>query len=307
MEVLKVENLQKSFGKKEVLKDLSFTINEGEILGFLGRNGSGKSTTMKCISGLMAFDSGSVSICGFDIKKDRIKALEKIGVSIESPALYPNLSAYDHYKQMAAWRKIPKERVQEMIDFANLGSYLKKPVSTYSMGMKMRLMLSLVIMHNPKLLILDEPMNGLDFEGVLNLRKTLVDLKNSGSSILLSSHQLSELEKISDRVLMIENGKVVYDDKISGGILELSTYDIDTSDNSRLIKILEEREIEYSISKNPATENYISFNLESSKIGSLLEKLFEEKIYVRDISKESLGLEELYQSIIEVKNQWKTY
>lgn len=307
MEVLKVENLQKSFRKKEVLKDLSFTINEGEILGFLGRNGSGKSTTMKCLSGLMAFDSGSVSICGFDIKKDRIKALEKIGVSIESPALYPNLSAYDHYKQMAAWRKIPKERVQEMIDFANLGSYLKKPVSTYSMGMKMRLMLSLVIMHKPKLLILDEPMNGLDFEGVLNLRKTLVDLKNSGSSILLSSHQLSELEKISDRVLMIENGKVVYDDKISGGILELSTYDIDTSDNSKLIKILEEREIEYSISKNPATENYISFNLESSKIGSLLEKLFEEKIYVRDISKESLGLEELYQSIIEVKNQWKTY
>lgn len=303
MEVLKVENLQKSFGKKEVLKDLSFTINEGEILGFLGRNGSGKSTTMKCLSGLMAFDSGSVSICGFDIKKDRIKALEKIGVSIESPALYPNLSAYDHYKQMAAWRKIPKERVQEMIDFANLGSYLKKPVSTYSMGMKMRLMLSLVIMHKPKLLILDEPMNGLDFEGVLNLRKTLVDLKNSGSSILLSSHQLSELEKISDRVLMIENGKVVYDDKISGGILELSTYDIDTSDNSKLIKILEEREIEYSISKNPATENYISFNLESSKIGSLLEKLFEEKIYIKDISKESLGLEELYQSIIEVKNQ----
>lgn len=307
MEVLKVENLQKSFSKKEVLKDLSFTINEGEILGFLGRNGSGKSTTMKCISGLMAFDSGSVSICGFDIKKDRIKALEKIGVSIESPALYPNLSAYDHYKQMAAWRKIPKARVQEMIDFANLGSYFKKPVSTYSMGMKMRLMLSLVIMHKPKLLILDEPMNGLDFEGVLNLRKTLVDLKNSGSSILLSSHQLSELEKISDRVLMIENGKVVYDDKISGGILELSTYDIDTSDNSRLIKILEAGEIEYSISKNPATENYISFNLESSKIGSLLEKLFEEKIYVKDISKESLGLEELYQSIIEVKNQWKTY
>lgn len=303
MEVLKVENLQKSFGKKEVLKDLSFTINEGEILGFLGRNGSGKSTTMKCLSGLMAFDSGSVSICGFDIKKDRIKALEKIGVSIESPALYPNLSAYDHYKQMAAWRKIPKARVQEMIDFSNLGAYLKKPVSTYSMGMKMRLMLSLVIMHKPKLLILDEPMNGLDFEGVLNLRKTLVDLKNSGSSILLSSHQLSELEKISDRVLMIENGKVVYDDKISGGILELSTYDIDTSDNSRLIKILEEREIEYSISKNPATENYISFNLESSKIGSLLEKLFEEKIYIKDISKESLGLEELYQSIIEVKNQ----
>lgn len=303
MEILKVENLQKSFSKKEVLKDLSFTINEGEILGFLGRNGSGKSTTMKCLSGLMAFDSGSVSICGFDIKKDRIKALEKIGVSIESPALYPNLSAYDHYKQMAAWRKIPKARVQEMIDFANLGSYLKKPVSTYSMGMKMRLMLSLVIMHKPKLLILDEPMNGLDFEGVLNLRKTLVDLKNSGSSILLSSHQLSELEKISDRVLMIENGKVVYDDKISGGILELSTYDIDTSDNSKLIKILEEGKIEYSISKNPATENYISFNLESSKIGSLLEKLFEEKIYIKDISKESLGLEELYQSIIEVKNQ----
>lgn len=303
MEILKVTKLNKSFGDNHVLKDISFSIKESEILGFLGRNGSGKSTTMKCISGLMGFNSGEVSICGFDIKKERIKALENIGVSIESPALYPNLSAHDHYQQMAAWRNIPKERINEMMEFSNLGTYLKKPVRTYSMGMKMRLMLSLVIMHKPKLLILDEPMNGLDFEGVLQLRKILVDLKNSGSSILLSSHQLSELEKVSDRVIMIEGGKVVYNDKISGGILEMSEYSMDTSDNNVLIKILKEKGIENKISINPSTENYISFNLESSKIGGLIDILSEKEIYINDIVKESLGLEELYQSIIEVKNQ----
>lgn len=302
MEILKANNLNKSFGGNHVLKDISFSIYESEILGFLGRNGSGKSTTMKCISGLMGFDSGEITICGFDIKKDRIEALENIGVSIESPALYPNLSAYDHYQQMAAWRNISKDRVDEMIEFSNLGIYLKKPVRTYSMGMKMRLMLSLVIMHKPKLLILDEPMNGLDFEGVLQLRKTLVDLKNSGSSILLSSHQLSELEKISDKVIMIEGGKVVYNDKISGGILELSEYSMDTSDNNILQEILKEKEIENNISAHLATENYIRFNLESSKIGELIDTLSEKDIYIKDIVKESLGLEELYQSIIEVKD-----
>lgn len=303
MEILKVNNLNKSFGDNHILKDISFTMNESEILGFLGRNGSGKSTTMKCISGLMGFDSGEITVCGFDIKKERIKALENIGVSIESPALYPNLSAYDHYQQMAAWRNISKDRINEMIEFSNLGTYLKKPVRTYSMGMKMRLILSLVIMHKPKLLILDEPMNGLDFEGVLQLRKVLVDLKNSGSSILLSSHQLSELEKISDKVIMIEGGQVVYNDKISGGILELSEYSMDTSDNKMLQELLREKEIENNISANLSTENYIRFNLESSKIGELIDTLSEKDIYIKDILKESLGLEELYQSIIEVKDK----
>lgn len=303
MEILKVNNLNKKFRDKRVLKNISFSIEKSEIVGFLGRNGSGKSTTMKCISGLMGFDNGKVRVCGFDIKKERIKALENMGVSIESPALYPNLSAYDHYQQMAAWRKVSKSRVDEMIAFSNLGIYLKKPVKTYSMGMKMRLMLSLVIMHKPNFLILDEPMNGLDFEGILKLREVLIDLKNNGSSILLSSHQLSELEKLSDRIIMIEDGEIVFNDKMTENNLGISKYSIDTIDNKTLIEILGKKRIKNSMSINPSTINYVSFKLKADKIGELIEDLYKKDIYIKDIVKENLGLEELYQNIIEAEKK----
>lgn len=208
--ILEVNHLSKKIGNKTILDDLSFNIYENEIVGFIGPNGAGKSTTLKCISGLYYATSGSIKINGYDIKKQHALALRDLGISIENPALYPNLSGYDHLKLMAGWHGLDDARIKEMERYSGIDKmYLKQKVTHYSLGMKQRLMLSLVMMPKPKLLILDEPCNGLDPEAVFALREKLVEIRENGSSILFSSHQLSEMEKIADRVIFIKNGKIV--------------------------------------------------------------------------------------------------
>ena len=208
--ILEVDNLIKKIGNKTILHNVSFSIDENEIVGFIGPNGAGKSTTLKCISGLYHATSGLIKINSQDIKKQRASALANLGISIENPALYPNLSGHDHFKLMAKWHGLNKERIKEMEAYSGIDEvYLKQKIVTYSLGMKQRLILALVMMPNPKLLILDEPCNGLDPEAVFTLRKKLVEIRENGSSILFSSHQLSEMEKIADRVIFIKEGKIV--------------------------------------------------------------------------------------------------
>lgn len=208
--ILEVNNLSKKIGNKTILENLSFNINENEIVGFIGPNGAGKSTTLKCISGLYSPTSGIIKINGYDVNKQHSLALAELGISIENPALYPNLSGYEHLKLMANWHGLGEKRTKEMELYSGIDKmYLKQKVNHYSLGMKQRLMLSLVMMPKPRLLILDEPCNGLDPEAVFALREKLVEIRENGSSILFSSHQLSEMEKIADRVIFIKNGKIV--------------------------------------------------------------------------------------------------
>lgn len=211
MEILDVKGLRKDFGKNQVLKGIDFSVHEKEIVGFLGPNGSGKSTTIKCICGLYHMTGGEISICGHDINRERTEALKMLGASIESPALYPQLTGEEHLKMMGRWRKVGAERIKEMEAYSGLGHYLKKKTRTYSMGMKMRLMLAMTLLAKPKLIILDEPTNGLDPQAVFELRKEMEEIRAMGSSILFSSHQLSEVEKLSDRVVILNHGELIYD------------------------------------------------------------------------------------------------
>lgn len=162
MKVLQVEDIEKSKKRKKILKGLSFSVDEQEIVGLLGPNGSGKSTTIKCISGLYRTDRGRIRICGNDIKSNRLEALKQIGIAMEVPALYPELSGIQNLRMAATARKVPKERVEELAVFTDLGDRLLDRTGTYSMGMKMRLNLAIAIVDQPKLVILDEPTNGLD-------------------------------------------------------------------------------------------------------------------------------------------------
>lgn len=299
MKALEIENLSKSFGKNIVLDKISFSVSQGEIVGLLGKNGSGKSTMMKCISGLMSFDSGSVKIYSHDIDKDRIRALENIGVTIESPALYPNMSGLDHLRQMAAWRGLGQDRIKEMIEYSGINlAYMKKRISTYSMGMKMRLILAMVMIHQPKVLILDEPMNGLDPDGVMDLRKKLLDLKSQKTSILISSHQLAEMEKLADRIVMIKDGNIVYDDYLGVEILDQGQYSIETSDDQKLREVLDQLGIDYWTNKDLKSYELISISVSSDALNAILSKLVEENIEIRDIIKRSISLEELYDKVL---------
>ncbi len=250
MEILKVSNLNKSFGKKKVLENVNLSIEEGDILGFIGPNGAGKTTTIKLILGLQKIDSGSVTICGYDIQKEFTKAINNVGGIIESPDMYLYLSGYDNLKLIANMYNIKKERIDEVVKLVGLENRIKDKVSKYSLGMRQRLGIAASLLNNPKVLILDEPTNGLDPEGNRQIRDLLKKLAKQKMGILISSHALSELDNVVNKVAIIQNGKIVEEnaiDKIkrrdeSYFIFEVDKFisindNIKLSDNSFKIKI----------------------------------------------------------------------
>lgn len=210
MEVI-IQNLRKSYKDKEVLKGVSFTIEEGTICGLLGVNGAGKSTIMKILFGIERADSGEVVFNGKH--KDIVEENRSgIGALIESPAIYLNLSAFDNLKTRALLHDVPDERIYEVLQLVGLSNTGRKKAGHFSLGMKQRLGLGMAIITNPDLLILDEPTNGLDPDGIKELLNLIRDLKKSGMTVLLSSHQLSEVSKIADQIVILNQGKIFYDD-----------------------------------------------------------------------------------------------
>ena len=207
---LSINNLTKFLSGRKVLNKVSFELYGGEVLGFLGPNGSGKTTTIKSILGLLKIDSGKVSIMNFDVEKDFEKAIINVGAIIENPEFYKYLSGMENLRQFArAYGNITKERIDEVVSLVRLKDRIYDKVSTYSLGMRQRLGLAQVLLHYPKIIILDEPTNGLDPAGIKELRDILRDLsENYGVSAIVSSHQLFELEQICDRVVFIDKGVV---------------------------------------------------------------------------------------------------
>ena len=215
MEILKCENLTKKIKNKVIVENVSFSINKGDIVGFLGPNGAGKTTIIKLILGLIKITEGKVFINGFDIEKDFVKAIEKVGAIVENPDLYMYLSGYDNLKITANnYKNISKERINEVIKIVGLENRIKDKVSTYSLGMRQRLGIAEAIINSPEILILDEPTNGLDVEGIIEIRNLIKDLSNHGIAILISSHNLSEIDNLCNRIIAIKNGKIVEDSTI---------------------------------------------------------------------------------------------
>lgn len=239
--VLEVNGISKTLSGRPVLNNVSFSVESGEILGFIGPNGAGKTTAIKVILGLLHANSGSVSIMGNDIVKNHEAALASVGAIIESPELYSYMSGYDNLMQFARIHNIGEERVMECARIVGLGDRIRDKVSRYSLGMRQRLGVAQAIMHNPKLLILDEPTNGLDPSGILDLRSTLRRLAfEEGTAILVSSHLLSELEHICTSVCVIEKGNIISYRKLSEGEVEEKpiTYILTVGDNEKAVSVL---------------------------------------------------------------------
>lgn len=209
MHAIEVKNLTKSYGKQVVLDNISFHIDEGEIVGFIGPNGAGKSTLMKCICNLIPIDNGRITIFGKDLYKDREEALQLQSSMIEGPGLFENLNGWQNLDLFASLKNVSKERMQTMIEYTGLGKQIYKNTSAYSVGMKQRLALAIALLNEPKFMMLDEPMNGLDPAGVLELRRELKQMvERDHMTLLISSHQLNEIEKIADRIIYINEGKI---------------------------------------------------------------------------------------------------
>ena len=203
---IQVQKLRKSYKDREVLKNISFEIKEGSICGLLGINGAGKSTIMKIIFGLENADSGTVIFYG-----EKNAGIYEIGALIETPAIYMNLSAFDNLKTRALLYDISDERINEVLNLIGLSNTGKKKAGSFSFGMKQRLGLGMAIITSPDLLILDEPTNGLDPDGIKELLNLMISLKKSGMTILLSSHQLYEVSKVADKIVILHDGQIFYD------------------------------------------------------------------------------------------------
>ncbi|ENK0838726.1 ABC transporter ATP-binding protein [Clostridium botulinum] len=209
--VLDVKNISKKRGKTPILKDVNFSIEKGEICGFVGRNGAGKTTLMKIITSMLFPDEGKIIICGKNLKTEREEALENIGAVVETPEMYVYLTGRQNLNYMASMLKdVTEDDIEEAIRYSNLGDKIDEKVKKYSLGMKQRLGLAQALIGDISLLILDEPTNGLDPLGVVELENTINTLvKEKGVSVFISSHILSEIENICTKVVFIDNGKIV--------------------------------------------------------------------------------------------------
>lgn len=216
MSVIQLENIDFAYQKKEpVLTSVNLNVPQGSIYGFLGPNGAGKSTTLRLILGLMKPQAGNISLFGENIKSSHPSYLAKVGSLIESASLYEHLSAADNLKIAAKYFNTPKSKIDEILEKVKLGHTGKKKTKDFSTGMKQRLGLALALQHNPEILILDEPTNGLDPNGIIELRNILKVLNEEGKTILLSSHILSEVEKIVNQIGIINNGSIVFEGSLA--------------------------------------------------------------------------------------------
>ena len=218
--IIQTKSLDFRFSKhKKVLDDVSLNIPKGAIYGFLGPNGAGKSTTMRLLTGILPEQQDAISLFGKPLKTQLPQVFENIGALVESPALYLHLSGYNNLKYLAELRNVPESRITEVLELVDLTRDAKRKVKQYSLGMKQRLAIAMALLSEPQLLLLDEPVNGLDPNGMRDIRQLLVKLnKEKGITIFVSSHLLAEIEKMCTHVGIISNGKL----RFEGTIQELS-------------------------------------------------------------------------------------
>jgi ABC-type multidrug transport system ATPase subunit len=210
--IIEVLALKKNFGAFEALRGVSFSVAKGEICGFLGPNGAGKSTTLRCMLTLIQPDSGSISIFDKPLHAHRGEILQKIGCIIEKPDFYKYLSAYRNLEVFGnlSTQKVSKSKIYEMLDFVGLGGRERDKFAGFSHGMRQRLGIAQALLHDPDLIILDEPTTGLDPQGIIDVRNLILSLKNDHhKTVLLSSHLLSEIELIADSMVIINKGQIV--------------------------------------------------------------------------------------------------
>lgn len=300
MNVLEVTSLKKKLGKREIIKGINLSVKEGEIFGFLGPNGAGKTTTIRMLVGLIAPNEGEIKICGKDLQKNKEEALKNVGAVVENPELYKYLSGRENLMQIARIRKVSKEEVDSLIELVGLKDRIDDKVKKYSLGMKQRLGLAAALIGEPKLLILDEPTNGLDPSGIIDFREVVKKAaKERNMAVFISSHILSEVQNLCDRVAFTNGGVIKSIEDIHDNTMdtELDSLTLIVSSNEEeAVKVL--KGIDLVKSANVLDEE-IHLIIESGKTSELLGILLNKKIKVEEIFKNRKGLEQRYMELVE--------
>ncbi len=298
--VLEVKNLSKSLSGRLIINDVSFDVFSGEVFGFLGPNGAGKSTTIKMILGLLTEDCGTITINGFDHRKEYEKSMKKVGGIVENPEMYENLSGRTNIEMYARLHEgVTPERINEVIELVGMTLWAKEKVKKYSLGMKQRMGIAQALVHRPNLLILDEPTNGLDAQGIMELRNMLKRLAHEeGVAILVSSHQLFEMEQMCDRICIISRGKIAAINTIEelralGGE---DNYLLSTADVNRAVEILNSAG-KGNIIKQTA-EGKLTLVASDEEISGIIKLLSTSDVLITGVNKITASLEEAYIEIL---------
>ncbi|QTI54084.1 ATP-binding cassette domain-containing protein (plasmid) [Enterococcus faecalis] len=300
-EILSIQHLSKNFGKKQALKNINFTLQQGQIVGLVGPNGAGKTTIMKALLGLIHYQEGTIKINELSISPTSHKGLKEVGALIEYPGIYPFLTGYDHLKLFSETND--KATIDNLVAMLKMTEYIQKKAKSYSLGMKQKLGIALALLNSPELVVLDEPMNGLDPQATRDVREIIVTLAKNGTTFLISSHILSELEKISDQFIIINNGEIIRQcsieelsqsanhyfllktsqDEFARELLIKEKFVIDSSTELKVVKESEEQlsDIIQLLSTNGIQVKDIQ-HLDNDLESSLLEILDEKKVGVQE-------------------------
>jgi len=243
--IVQTEQLTKTFQKQQAVDHVDMVIREGEIYGFLGPNGAGKTTTIRMLLGLMKPTSGTVRIFGKELQKHKLDILRQVGSLVENPSYYPHLTAYENLNVVREIVGVPHKRISEVLETVRLTEAAHRKVKGFSLGMKQRLGIAAALMHQPKLLVLDEPTNGLDPSGIIEIRELIKSLPQQyGMTVLISSHLLSEIDQIATAVGVVSRGKLIYQDQMSNlRKLARSTIRIQCSEPGKAVAALKQLEL----------------------------------------------------------------
>ncbi len=295
--ILKIENLHKRFGHVHAVNNVSLEIYKGNVYGILGPNGSGKSTTLGIVLNVVNKTSGNYSWFGGSVETH--EALKKVGAIIERPNFYPYMTAQENLELVCKIKSIDPQKVFEKLEIVGLMDRKDSKFRTFSLGMKQRLAIASALLNDPEILILDEPTNGLDPQGIHQIRDIIRQIAANGTTILLASHLLDEVEKVCSHVLVLLKGQVLYSGKVDGISANESFFELQSNDNQELVR---------SISLHPAVEKVYE---ENGKVIVLLKipieaaelnrYLFEKNISLSHLAKRKNSLEEQFLQLTDTQ------
>lgn len=299
MYCIEVENLSHQFAlSKPILNNINLKIPQGSIYGFLGPNGAGKTTTLRLILGLLTKQQGEIALFGQKLDQNRVAILSRLGSLVETPSLYQHLTAAENLLLLQKIYQCPKTRIAEMLELVGLEDSKKKRVSQFSLGMKQRLSIAMALLNAPELLILDEPTNGLDPNGIIEMRNLFKRLnQEQGLTILISSHLLAEIEKLVSHVGIIHKGELLFEgtlSELSRKQQQSSTLNIITSDNAQALKILKPVFSAVQLHDDKLTLPALPNN----EVGQLSRLLIQNNLDVYHLATEKNDLESIFMELV---------
>ena len=296
--ILTINNLTKKFGYLTAVKDLSFTIQKGNVYGILGPNGSGKSTTLGIVLNVVNRTNGDFQ--WFDGNVDTHDALKKVGAIIERPNFYPYMTAEQNLKLVCKIKGVPTDKIQEKLEVVGLLDRKNSKFRTYSLGMKQRLAIASALLNDPEILILDEPTNGLDPQGIHQIRQIIKDIASNGTTILLASHLLDEVEKVCSHVVVLRKGEKLYSGRVDEMINSHGFFELKTDKQSELISILEDHKLFEKIkTEDDLITAFLKEPMEASDFNKLM---FDRGIVLSHLVKRKESLEEQFLQLTDNLN-----